>query len=64
MFLICRNTDGPLQIIVRGDCEDFVKHYLKHNIVGRDIGNYKVLKTEEVDINLFIDTNSEVPLEQ
>jgi len=60
MFLICRNVDGPIQIIARGDCEDFIKHYIKYNINERDKENYKILKTEEVDINQFIEA---APLE-
>lgn len=55
MFLICRKTEGPLHVVARGDCEDFVKHYLKYNVGEKDSENYEILKTETVDINQFIE---------
>ena len=63
MFIICRKTDGPMSIMARGDCEDFVKHYVKYNIGDRDLENYEVLKTETLDIAQFVTPKIEPPLE-
>jgi hypothetical protein len=63
VFLICRRSEGPLSVIARGDCESFVTHYLKYNVGERDIENFQILKTEEVDINQFLEKKIEIPLE-
>jgi hypothetical protein len=56
MFLICRKMGGsPLQVSAWAPCEEFVVSYLKYNVGERDIENFQVLKTEEVDINQFLE---------
>jgi hypothetical protein len=62
MFLICRKNDGPISVMARGDCEDFVKHYFKYNIGDRDIDNCEVLETKVLDINQFLEKKPDVPL--
>lgn len=47
--------DGPLQVMARGDCESFVRQYLKYNVSDRDVDNYMILKTEELDISLYME---------
>lgn len=49
--------DGPLQIMARGDCEAFIRQFLKYNVSNRDKGNYLLLKTEELDIDLYMEVN-------
>lgn len=54
--------DGPLAIAARGECEDFIKAYLKYNIMERDLENYEILETKVLDINQFIEKKVEAPL--
>jgi hypothetical protein len=61
MFLICRKGDGPLVILANGPCEEFVKSFLKYNVSRKELNNLRILKTEETDINQFLDV--EIPLE-
>jgi hypothetical protein len=61
LFLVCRKGDGPLSILANGPCEEFVKSFLKYNVGRKEINNLKILKTEELDVNRFLD--AEIPLE-
>jgi hypothetical protein len=50
---------SPLQVSAWAPCEEFVISYLKYNVGERDIENFKVLKTEEVDINQFLEKKAD-----
>ena len=60
MYLICRKEDGPLQVMARGECETFVRQFLKFNVSEREKEYCMLLKTEELDITLYME---KAPLE-
>jgi hypothetical protein len=60
MFLICRKvSEGPINIICRGDCESFVKHYVKFNLDERGRSETSILRTEEIPIETFMDSETD-----
>lgn len=60
MFLICRkrgnSTDGPVNVVCQGDCEEFVLHYVKYNIGPESIDNFVIFEAKEVDIKKYLAT--------